>query len=94
MSKLIKQFLLAGIIRPKHNRRYTLSIKVAAVKAYLSGEYTNQKILERYQIRNISQLRHITYWRLEEGLNYLVDKSPVLQSINYRVALEIRPNPD
>ena len=64
MSKLIKQFLLAGlavIIRPKHNRRYTLSIKVAAVKAYLSGEYTNQKILERYQIRNISQLRHITY---------------------------------
>lgn len=59
MSKWIKQFLmagLAGLIRPKHNRKYSLETKVAAVKAYLSSTYSNQELLQRYQIRNISQL--------------------------------------
>ena len=59
MSKWIKQFLmagLAGLIRPKHNRKYSLETKVAAVKAYLSSAYSNQELLQRYQIRNISQL--------------------------------------
>lgn len=59
MSKWIKQFLLAGLaglIRPKHNQKYSLETKLTAVKAYLSGKYTNQAILQQYQIRNISQL--------------------------------------
>jgi len=59
MSKWIKQFLMAGLagpIRPKHNRKYSLETKVAAVKAYLSSAYSNQELLQRYQIRNISQL--------------------------------------
>ena len=76
MSKWIKQFLLAGlagIIRPKHNRRYPLSIKVAAVKAYLLGEYTNQEILEQYQIRNISQLRQ---WVISYNNDKLIVNQP------------------
>lgn len=59
MSEWIKQFLLAGLaglIRPKHNQKYSLETKLTAVKAYLSGKYTNQAILQQYQIRNISQL--------------------------------------
>ena len=59
MSKWIKQFLLAGLarlIRPKHNQKYSLETKLTAVKAYLSDKYTNQAILQQYQIRNISQL--------------------------------------
>lgn len=47
MSKWIKQFLLAGLaglIRPKHNQKYSLETKLTAVKAYLSGKYTNQAI--------------------------------------------------
>ena len=53
MSKWIKQFLmagLAGLIRPKHNRKYSLETKVAAVTAYLSSAYSNQELLQRYQI--------------------------------------------
>lgn len=59
MSKWIKQFLLsglAGLIRPKHNQKYSLATKLSVVKAYLSRKYTNQEILQRYQIKNISQL--------------------------------------
>lgn len=59
MSKWIKQFLLAGLaglIRPKHNQKYSLETKLTAVKAYLSGKYTSQAILQRHQIRNVSQL--------------------------------------
>lgn len=59
MSKWIKQFLLsglAGLIRPKHNQKYSLARKLSVVKAYLSRKYTNQEMLQQYQIKNISQL--------------------------------------
>ena len=49
MSKWIKQFLLAGLaglIRPKHNQHYPTETKLAAVKAYLAGNTTNQAIQE------------------------------------------------
>lgn len=61
MSKWIKKFLLAGlagIIRPKHNQHYSMDTKIAAVKEYLAGNTTNQVILNRYKIRNITQLHH------------------------------------
>ena len=47
---------LAGLIRPKHNQRYPVDPKIAAVKEYLSGDLTNQEILSQYNIRSISQL--------------------------------------
>ena len=61
MTKWIKQFLLgglAGIMRPKYNRRYLLELKLAAIKDYQKGVLTNKQILDKYEIRNISQLRH------------------------------------
>ena len=64
MSKWIKQFLLAGLaglIRPKHNQKYSLETKLTAVKAYLSGKYTNQAILQQYQI---GRLQEITWTNL------------------------------
>lgn len=63
MSKWIKQFLtagLAGLIRPKRNRRYSLKTKLAAVRDYQSGQFANQEILKRYEIRSISQLHQWT----------------------------------
>ncbi len=59
MSKWIKQFLLAGLaglIRPKHNQKYSLETKLTAVKAYLSGKYTNQAILQQYQIGRLQEI--------------------------------------
>jgi transposase len=59
LNRWIKQFLtagLAGLIRPEHNHRYTLQTKRSAVKAYLSGTLSGQAILNRYQIRSLSQL--------------------------------------
>ena len=59
LNRWIKQFLtagLAGLIRPEHNHRYTLQTKRSAVKAYLSGTLSGQVILNRYQIRSLSQL--------------------------------------
>lgn len=47
---------MAGLIRPEHNHRYTLQTKRSAVKAYLSGTLSGQAILNRYQIRSLSQL--------------------------------------
>ena len=81
MSKWIKQFLLAGLaglIRPKHNQKYSLETKLTAVKAYLSGKYTNQAILRQYQIRNISQLHQ---W----VISYNNDKLRVNQTTRKRV---------
>src|SRR5699024_3023872 len=81
MSKWIKQFLLAGLaglIRPKHNQKYSLETKLTAVKAYLSGKYTNQAILQQYQIRNISQLHQ---W----VISYNNDKLRVNQTTRKRV---------
>ncbi|AGL88667.1 Transposase [Limosilactobacillus fermentum F-6] len=81
MSKWIKQFLLArlaGLIRPKHNQKYSLETKLTAVKAYLSGKYTNQVILQQYQIRNISQLHQ---W----VISYNNDKLRVNQTTRKRV---------
>ena len=63
MSKWIKQFLmagLAGLIRPKHNRKYSLETKVAAIKAYLSSAYSNQELLQRYQVW-VTDTTELTY---------------------------------
>lgn len=69
MTKWIKQFLLgglAGIMRPKHNRRYSLELKLAAIKDYQKGVMTNKQILGKCGIRNISQL-HQWVIRYNEG---------------------------
>lgn len=62
MSKWIKQFLmagLAGLIRPKHNRKYSLETKVAAVKAYLSSAYSNQELLQRYRKSRLTIVKRL-----------------------------------
>ncbi|MCD7130515.1 hypothetical protein LTY36_04835 [Limosilactobacillus agrestis] len=72
MSKWIKQFLLAGlarIIRSKHNQHYSMDTKIAAVKEYLAGNTTNQVILNRYKIRNITQLHYWVILRNSDQLN-------------------------
>ncbi|WP_231795280.1 hypothetical protein [Limosilactobacillus agrestis] len=72
MSKWIKQFLLAGlarIIRSKHNQHYSMDTKIAAVKEYLAGNTTNQVILNRYKIRNITKLHYWVILRNSDQLN-------------------------
>lgn len=60
MTKWIKQFLLAGLaglIRPKHNQKYSLKTKIAAVKDYQLNGLASREVLIKYKIRHISQLK-------------------------------------
>ena len=48
MTKWIKQFLLAGLaglIRPKHNQKYSLKTKIAAVKDYQLNGLASREVL-------------------------------------------------
>lgn len=47
----------SAFLSPQHNRVYSPVLKEAAVKAYLSGEGSMQKICEKYKICSDYQLR-------------------------------------
>ena len=59
VSEWIRQYETEGIdaFTPRRNRIYSLETKLAAVKAYLSGEGSLSKICKRFKIRGKSQLR-------------------------------------
>ncbi|WP_223672160.1 hypothetical protein [Limosilactobacillus reuteri] len=49
MTKWIKQFLLAGLaglIRPKHNQKYSLKTKIAAVKDYQLNGLASREVVK------------------------------------------------
>ena len=53
MTKWIKQFLLAGLaglIRPKHNQKYSLKTKIAAVKDYQLNGLASREVLIKFTI--------------------------------------------
>ncbi|WP_253284397.1 hypothetical protein [Limosilactobacillus reuteri] len=54
MTKWIKQFLLAGLaglIRPKHNQKYSLKTKIATVKDYQLNGLASREVLIKCQGR-------------------------------------------
>ena len=81
MTKWIKQFLLAGLaglIRPKHNQRYSLKTKLAAVRDYQTNGLTRSEVLTKYKIRSGSQLNQ---WIIQ----YNSDKLTVTYATRKRV---------
>lgn len=81
MTKWIKQFLLAGLaglIRPKHNQKYSLKTKIAAVKDYQLNGLASREVLIKYKIRYISQLKQ---WIIQ----YNSDKLTVAYATRKRV---------
>ncbi len=71
LSNWIRQFLLSGLLgllRPKHNHRYSLQTKLKAVEAYRSGKYSSPEILNQYNIRNASQL---SQWIIQYNMGKL-----------------------
>lgn len=59
ITRWIKRFLLHGLAGVRHrtsNHRYSLVAKVNAVKDYQAG-VTGQEVLQKYDIRSISQLK-------------------------------------
>lgn len=81
LTKWIKQFLLAGLaglIRPKHNQRYSLKTKLAAVEDYQINGLTRHEVLTKYKIRNDSQLNQ---WIIQ----YNSDKLTVAYATRKRV---------
>ncbi|BAG24948.1 transposase [Limosilactobacillus reuteri subsp. reuteri JCM 1112] len=81
MTKWIKQFLLAGLaglIRPKHNQKYSLKTKIAAVKDYQLNGLASREVLIKYKIRHISQLKQ---WIIQ----YNSDKLTVAYATRKRV---------
>lgn len=91
MAKWIKLFLkggLANLRRAEHNRHYSTYTKLTAVKAYQSGRYTRQEILEHFNIRNVSQLRDwiIKYNSDQEGTTGVVRKR--VRNVGRKVSFE------
>ena len=81
MTKWIKQFLLAGLaglIRPKHNQKYSLKTKIAAVKDYQLNGLASREVLIKYKIRHIFQLKQ---WIIQ----YNSDKLTVTYATRKRV---------
>ena len=86
MTKWIKQFLLAGLaglIRPKHNQKYSLKTKIAAVKDYQLNGLASREVLIKYKIRHISQLKQ---WIIQ----YNSDKLTVAYATRKRVTNCVR----
>ena len=74
MTRWIRQFLLHGLAGVGHrsfNHRYSLNTKIEAVKEYQAG-FPGEKIIEKYDIRSLSQLKQ---WSIQYNNDELKTKS-------------------
>lgn len=74
MTRWIRQFLLHGLEGVRHrslNHRYLLNTKIEAVKEYQAG-FPGEKIIEKYDIRSLSQLKQ---WSIQYNNDELKTKS-------------------
>jgi len=74
MTRWIRQFLLHGLVGVRHrsfNHRYSLNTKIEAVKEYQAG-FPGKKIIEKYDIRSLSQLKQ---WLIQYNNDELKTKS-------------------
>ncbi|MEK1482377.1 helix-turn-helix domain-containing protein [Limosilactobacillus fermentum] len=74
MTRWIRQFLLHGLAGVRHrslNHRYLLDTKIEAVKEYQAG-FPGEKIIEKYDIRSLSQLKQ---WSIQYNNDELKTKS-------------------
>ena len=74
MTRWIRQFLLHGLEGVRHrslNHRYLLNTKIEAVKEYKAG-FPGEKIIEKYDIRSLSQLKQ---WSIQYNNDELKTKS-------------------
>ncbi|WP_350341944.1 helix-turn-helix domain-containing protein [Limosilactobacillus fermentum] len=74
MTRWIRQFLLHGLAGVRHrslNHRYLLNTKIEAVKEYQAG-FPDEKIIEKYDIRSLSQLKQ---WSIQYNNDELKTKS-------------------
>lgn len=74
MTRWIRQFLLHGLEGVRHrslNHRYLLNTKIEAVKEYQAG-FPGEKIIEKYDIRGLSQLKQ---WSIQYNNDELKTKS-------------------
>ncbi|MBB6601759.1 hypothetical protein MKY83_09005 [Bacillus sp. FSL M8-0266] len=49
--------------------KYSAEIKWAVVKDKLSGQFTNQQIMDKYHIKNVSQIKTWMKWYRENQLH-------------------------
>lgn len=74
MTRWIRQFLLHGLAGVRHrslNHRYLLNTKIEAVKEY-QAVFPGEKIIEKYDIRSLSQLKQ---WSIQYNNDELKTKS-------------------
>lgn len=74
MTRWIRQFLLHGLAGVRHrslNHRYLLNTKIEAAKEYQAG-FPGEKIIEKYDIRSLSQLKQ---WSIQYNNDELKTKS-------------------
>lgn len=74
ITRWIRQFLLHGLAGVRHrslNHRYLLNTKIEAVKEYQGG-FPGEKIIEKYDIRSLSQLKQ---WSIQYNNDELKTKS-------------------
>ena len=74
MTRWIRRFLLHGLAGVRHrslNHRYLLNTKIEAVKEYQAG-FPGEKIIEKYDIRSLSQLKQ---WSIQYNNDELKTKS-------------------
>lgn len=74
MTRWIRQFLLhglAGVLHRSLNHRYSLNTKIESVKEYQAG-FPGEKIIEKYDIRSLSQLKQ---WSIQYNNDELKTKS-------------------
>ena len=74
MTRWIRQFLLHGLAGVRYrsfNHRYSLNTKIEAVKEYQAG-FPGEKIIEKYDIRSLSQLKQ---WSIQYNNDELKTKS-------------------
>ena len=53
-----RQFGLDGLQRSKTNRQYPLEIKLEAVRAYLQEGMLQKEVVDKFEIRSVTQLRN------------------------------------
>ena len=74
MTRWTRQFLLHGLAGVRHrsfNHRYSLNTKIEAVKEY-QADFPGEKIIEKYDIRSLSQLKQ---WSIQYNNDELKTKS-------------------
>ena len=91
MTIWIRQFLLHGLARVCHrsfNHRYSLNTKIEAVKEYQAG-FPGEKIIEKYDIRSLSQLKQ---WSIQYNNDELKTKSRKSESEKWVEKLVLKRN--